>query len=272
MTEYIVHIYREMRLTYTGIEADTPEAAAVITRGKPTDDADNVEDCDGENLAALVDVAGDKDYSQSRFIDFEGEKQRKAASKLLEAVRMAENYLADDLDQDDETEMRIFKAICNARAEATAASIPLEPVVPKLLVAIEGIIVYAENEAHSLENLKDSPEAEVEAEKAWKAVEAARNAIAGAKNACPSPPTAAAGLSVQGTDPAGETTARFDIEHNPEENPDRAYVLVDGIYDVAIIRTGEGIVINVYPKDWIDPIDTLTIWDEQVAATHEDGE
>src|SRR5271157_1827596 len=99
MTEYIVHIYREMRLTYTGIEADTPEAASAIARGKPTDDADNVEDCDGENLAALVDVAGDEDYSQSRIIDFEGEKQRKAASKLLEAVRMAENYLADDLDQ-----------------------------------------------------------------------------------------------------------------------------------------------------------------------------
>ena len=26
MTQYIVHIYREMRLSYTGIEADTPEA------------------------------------------------------------------------------------------------------------------------------------------------------------------------------------------------------------------------------------------------------
>ena len=31
--------------------------------GKPTDDADNVEDCEAENLAAtVVDVAGDKTY------------------------------------------------------------------------------------------------------------------------------------------------------------------------------------------------------------------
>ena len=214
MTGYIVHLYREMRLTYTGIEAETPEAAAAITRGKPTDDADNVEDCDGENLSALVDLAGDEDHSQSLTIEFEGERQRKAASKLLEAVRMAENYLADDLDKDDVTEMRIFKSICDARAEATAASIPMEPAVPKLLAALENIIVYAENEAHSLENLKDSPEAEMEAEKAWKAVEAARKAIAEAKIACPH--------LADGT--------RRPIRHRaqPGRKPDRVYVLVDG--------------------------------------------
>ena len=42
-------------------------------------------------------------------------------------------------------------------------------------------------------------------------------------------------------------------------------MLVDGRFDVAILRTDEGIVIDVYPKDWIDPIDSLTVWDEQVA-------
>ena len=30
MTIFNVHIYREMRLIFTGIEADTPEAAAAI--------------------------------------------------------------------------------------------------------------------------------------------------------------------------------------------------------------------------------------------------
>lgn len=77
MTQYIVHIYREMRLSYTDIEADTPVAAAAA-----------------------------------------------------------------------------------------------------LLASLDAILPYAENEAHSLESLKDSPEADAEADHAWKAVEAAQTAIA----------------------------------------------------------------------------------------------
>lgn len=133
MTTYIVHIYREMRLSYTGIEADTPEAAAAIASGKPTDAADNIDDCEGENLAALVDVAGDEEYEQSRLIDFEPERHRKAA--------------------------------------------------PKLLASLEGILPYAQSEAYSLETLKDSPQAEVEAERAWKAMDAAQAAVVEAKAA-----------------------------------------------------------------------------------------
>ena len=41
-----------------GIEADSHEAAASIARDKPTDQADSIDDCEGETLAALVDVAG----------------------------------------------------------------------------------------------------------------------------------------------------------------------------------------------------------------------
>jgi hypothetical protein len=86
MTKFIVHLYREMRLSYTDIEADTPEAAAAIAAGKPTDDADTIEDCEGQNLAALVDTAGDDDYSQSVTIDFEPERIRNAAPKVLAAL------------------------------------------------------------------------------------------------------------------------------------------------------------------------------------------
>ena len=57
----------------------------------------------------------------------------------------------------------------------------------------------------------------------------------------------------------------FEYTHEPEETPDRAFVLVDGMFDVAIIRTGEGIVIDVYPKDGIDTVATLPVWDDQVA-------
>jgi hypothetical protein len=88
MTKFIVHIYREMKLSYADIEADTPQDAAAIARDKPTADADNVEDCEGQNLAALVDVAGDEDFSQSVTVDFEPERHRKAASALLAACRL----------------------------------------------------------------------------------------------------------------------------------------------------------------------------------------
>jgi hypothetical protein len=124
---YNVHIYREMRLVYGGIEAGTPEEAAAIARDKPTDEADDIDECEGETFAALVDVQGDEDYRQSRMVDFEEERLRKAA--------------------------------------------------PKLLASLEAVLPYAENEAYSLEKLKDSPEAEAEAERAWKAVEAAQAAI-----------------------------------------------------------------------------------------------
>jgi hypothetical protein len=131
MRKYNVHIYREMRLVYQGIEADSPQAAAAIAREKPTGDADEIDDCEGETLSALVDVAGDTEYEQSEMIDFEGERVRKAA--------------------------------------------------PALMTALESIVDYAENEASSLESLKDSPEAEAEAERAWRTVEAARATIAQAK-------------------------------------------------------------------------------------------
>jgi hypothetical protein len=88
MMIFNVHIFREMRLVFGGIEADTHEAAAAVARDKATDQADAIDDCDGETIAALVDVAGDEEYEQTRLIDFEPERERKAASKLLAACRM----------------------------------------------------------------------------------------------------------------------------------------------------------------------------------------
>jgi hypothetical protein len=87
MTKYNVHIYREMRQVFGGIEADSHEAAASIARDRPTDQADSIDDCEGENLAALVDVVGDEEYEHSRVIDFEPERQRQAARKLLAALK-----------------------------------------------------------------------------------------------------------------------------------------------------------------------------------------
>jgi hypothetical protein len=89
---YKVHIYREIRLVYEGIKADSHDAAASIARDKATGEADDLEDCDGETFYACVDVKGDDEYAQSRWIDFEPERQRKAAPKLLAAL---EDLLGD---------------------------------------------------------------------------------------------------------------------------------------------------------------------------------
>lgn len=56
---------------------------------------------------------------------------------------------------------------------------------PELLAALEAIIPYAENEAAALDDLKDSPVAETEAERARKAVDQARAVIAKAKGVRP---------------------------------------------------------------------------------------
>jgi hypothetical protein len=86
MTKYNVHIYREMRLFFPGIEAVTTEQAAAKARELDTADADEITSCDGENLAALVDVVGDEEFTQSATIDFEAERMRKAGPRLIKAL------------------------------------------------------------------------------------------------------------------------------------------------------------------------------------------
>jgi CTP:molybdopterin cytidylyltransferase MocA len=194
MTTYNAHIYREMRLVFAGIEADTAEIAAAIARDKPTGDADEIDDCDGESFSALVDEVGDEQYERSVMIDFESERQRKSARKLLAALES----LADQADEDCPAEHRsrhFRDALEEARAamaEAKAAGIVSGPAAPGLLASLEAVLPYAENEAYALEKHKDSPEAEAEAAKAWEAINAANAAIAQAKAAgIPPAPTAA---------------------------------------------------------------------------------
>jgi hypothetical protein len=86
MTHYNVHLYREVRLTYESIEADTAHAAAATALDKSVGAADDIDDCDGEVFAALVDVAGDQQHDQSVTIDFEAERLRQAAPELLAAI------------------------------------------------------------------------------------------------------------------------------------------------------------------------------------------
>ena len=192
MTNYNVHLYREMRLVFDGIEAETPETAAAIARDMQTRDAVEIDDCEGMTLSALVDVDGDADYEHSVIIDFEEERQRKAGPALLAACRMVvARWEHGDL------------------AEAARAC--------------SDAIVAAE----------------------------------------------AAGM---GSDFAlAKRPSRFEIEHDPAENSDRVYVMVDGKFDVAVIRTDEGVVVDVYPKDGFETIATTYAFDsdaEQESSTN----
>ena len=78
--------------------------------------------------------------------------------------------------------------------------------------------------------------------------------------------SAAAIVSLEAVPPA-----RFEIEHDPAENNDRVYVMVDAKFDVAIIRTDDGVVVDVYPKDGFETIATTSAFDadiEQESSTH----
>jgi len=117
MTRYNVHIYREMKLRFDGIEAESPEAAANIARDGLTEDADDIEPCDGETLSAQVDVVGGDQYEQSRMIDFDGERIRKTVPKLLEAL---DYLLQQTVDQDLKYGITLSEGEQDARDKALA--------------------------------------------------------------------------------------------------------------------------------------------------------
>jgi hypothetical protein len=115
MTMYNVHIYREMRVYFPSIEAATAEEAAKIAGDKPTDAAEYTEDCDGETLAAMIDVVGDDDFSQTVTIDFEPELLRKAALNLLAALKAASDWIdAQIFAQRSEIQAAVQAAIAKA--------------------------------------------------------------------------------------------------------------------------------------------------------------
>jgi hypothetical protein len=86
---YHVHLYREMRLSFPDIQAGSPQEAADLASHLPTEEATSIEDCNGDDFGAVVDVQGDEDYSQSVTIDFDCERLRKASPSLLSALQDA---------------------------------------------------------------------------------------------------------------------------------------------------------------------------------------
>lgn len=86
MPTYNVHIYREMKLRFDGIEASDPEQAAQIASDADSEDADSIRDCDGLNFEALVNVAGASDSKQAEIIEFEWEAFKKTEVNELRRI------------------------------------------------------------------------------------------------------------------------------------------------------------------------------------------
>ncbi len=118
MTLFNVHIYREMRLFFSNIDATTPQEAAAKARDLDTADADDITSCDGQTIAALIDVVGDDEFTHSVIIDFEHEQMRKAAPQLLEAL----HYLLEQtVDMDLKYGITLTEGEEDARTKALGA-------------------------------------------------------------------------------------------------------------------------------------------------------
>jgi hypothetical protein len=111
MKTYNVHIYREMRLYYPGIKADSPEQAAQIAACQCSGHTENIEDCEGENLGALVDVAGDEEYAQSQTIDFEPVLLRDNAQEMLAVLEYAIETEEGNWDGDEPNWLQQARAV-----------------------------------------------------------------------------------------------------------------------------------------------------------------
>lgn len=127
MAVFNVHIYREMKLRFDNVEADSIEAAAEKAREMHFDDAADWSDCEGETLAALVDVQGDEEFEQSQLIDFEPWRMAKASSAMLKALVSAEAFIAgfegDDMQEGiDDLMAEIRSAIAGVPEAARPAT------------------------------------------------------------------------------------------------------------------------------------------------------
>jgi hypothetical protein len=123
MTKYNVHLFREMRLYFPGIEAENPQAAAAIAAQKESGDAEDVEDCDGEDTGALVDIVGDEDFANSELIAFEPKRLVDVALQLLAALRTVvemENDRDEASRNFDEERLQYFTSLI-AQAEGRQA-------------------------------------------------------------------------------------------------------------------------------------------------------
>jgi len=120
MTIYNVHIYRKIRLTFEGIEAQTLEGAVRNARDGLTSDADDIDE-GGEDLSARVEIDGDDAPEHAFTIDFEPE--RHAARTLLAALEGALYALDENMEGSGPSRQTAIANAYAAVAEAKASGI-----------------------------------------------------------------------------------------------------------------------------------------------------
>jgi hypothetical protein len=101
----------------------------------------------------------------------EAASSKLASETLCTLARQIDDTCPDVIFADHNGDVEDYEAIEHGCQEAHA------PLLPVLLSLLEAILPYAESEACTLEKL-NSPEAEADAEKAWKTIKAAQTAIA----------------------------------------------------------------------------------------------
>ena len=121
MTTYNVHLYREMRLVFLGVEAASQEEAAHRVFQLPSDAAESFEDCEGRTLGALVDVRGDREHNQSKMFDAEDGRLLDAGPAMLDALQDVAAFLEENYDHNEPAMQRADKARA-AIAKATGGA------------------------------------------------------------------------------------------------------------------------------------------------------
>ena len=64
---------------------------------------------------------------------------------------------------------------------------------------------------------------------------------------------------------------RFEFTPPEDDNDNRAYVRVDETFDVSILRTDEGLIVDVYENDAIDLLGTIAIDDDCLSSNRKEA-
>ena len=123
----------------------------------------------------------------------------------------------------------------------TLAAMRLILAAPKLLAALKGVIVHAEGEARSPESLTDCPEADAEAERAWRPLGRSTSVLDDAEGANSHPAPAEADIRAM-LARRGQIAAIWSVEDvqtiRPDQDDGRAWQVLAAVEEQLDARLG----------------------------------
>jgi hypothetical protein len=57
----------------------------------------------------------------------------------------------------------------------------------------------------------------------------------------------------------------FEFTPPDSEGDNRVYIRVDDLFDISVLRTGEGLIVHVYENDAMDLLGTLAIYEDDLS-------